>query len=89
MRSLSSGSGDTTAYPASSKLRYYGYTAYNLSNSPASFVIRHGVVALDTITLAAKESRNNWPEAGGQACPNGLSVDRVSGSAQVAVYFSA
>lgn len=87
MRSLSSGSADTIVYPAAPKLRFYGYTAQETQGAPAQFIIRHGGVALITVNLAPHESRNEWPEEGGQATPNGLTVDRVSGDTEVAVYF--
>ena len=89
MRHLTTSSGQ--AYPAYSKLRYYGYTARNRGSTPANIIIHHGVgagPALTTVTLAAKQDMNDWPERGGEASPNGLYV-AITGQVELAVYFRA
>lgn len=76
---------------ASADLRYYGFNARETSGAPASLIIHHGIgpgdPALSTITLAAKESRNDWPEEGGTAAPNGIFIEWVSGSIELNLYY--
>lgn len=91
MRHLSAGVSSIIAAPAQSKLRFYGYTAKETNGQPAVVNIYNGVnnggALLATINLAARESASAWSERGGTVSPNGIFIERVSGDAEVAVYF--
>lgn len=91
MRHLSAGNASMLAAPAQPNLRYYGFNVHETAGQPATIIIHHSITnagpALATITLAAHESLNDWPQEGGAASPNGIFVERVAGSAELAVFF--
>lgn len=91
MRHLSAGNTSVLAAPANPELRYYGYTVRETAGQPASIIIHNSAdntgAALATINLAANESRNEWLAAGGTLAASGIFVERVSGNAQIAVFF--
>lgn len=91
MRNLSAGTASILVSPALPDLRYYGYTVRETAGAVAQIIIHHSAdatgPALATINLAAHESTNAWPAAGGQATPDGIFVERVAGAAELAVFF--
>lgn len=92
MRSLTSGSDSYQVYPASDKLRFYGFNAYNNSALPVTISVHNGVSNIDpllaSLTLQPHTSGNVWLEGAGEAAPNGLYVSRDA-KTELAVYFNA
>jgi hypothetical protein len=89
---IASGSGDAAGVAPTANLRLMGYSVRESAASPddASFVIRHGALASDPalvfVEVSADQSTTEWLGEDGIACPNGIFIDRVSGSTEIVLY---
>lgn len=88
-----SDTGDSAAVAAATGLRFTGFSCKEEASGPAEFIIRHGDDAADPIitrvTLNSGESRSEGPSDSGIACPDGIFIDRVSGTTSVTIYHKA
>lgn len=82
------------AVAAATTLRLVGWSIKEdaATAAVATFRIIHGATVVggtevDTIELAPNESRSEWYLPGGIACPNGISIDRIAGTADVDLYY--
>lgn len=79
------------AVAAAAGLRIVGYMLAEQAAAAAEFRIMHGATVggatnLYTVKLASGESTSEWMGEAGIACPNGLTIDRVSGTADVTLF---
>ena len=75
---------DQQAVAATPGLRLRYVTFEETAGAVANIIVRHGTLATDEallhIRLAANESRSEWFPDGGIDCPDGVFLDRVSGT---------
>ena len=89
---VASGTGDAQGVAAASGLRLMGYSARESAGSAAAadFNLRHGDGNGDPLLvvgeLAANGSDVRWLGPQGLACPDGVWVERVSGSSEFVLY---
>lgn len=89
---VASRSSSLAAIAASPTLRLIGYSITEDAGSPAAARVRihNGTDAsgpeLFDIQLSASQSARFWPGLTGPPCPNGIYVERVSGTFRMTLY---
>ncbi len=82
---------DEEIAPAAAGTRYLGFSARETAGAAAVFSIHNGTgngdPILDSISLAANESRSEWYGESGIASAGGIWLQRISGSSQVSGRF--
>lgn len=75
-------------------LRLVGFAVSESAGTPAAanFVLVHGATAgggteLVHVKLAANESKTGWFGPDGIACPNGISIDQVTGTSDIIIFY--
>lgn len=85
-----SGTADASIAAATPGLRLLGYGVKENAAAAASLIIRHGTSTAGTplvpMSFGANESVRDWFGPGGIACPNGLFLDRVTGTTEVTIF---
>lgn len=89
---VTSGTSDAQGVAATANLRLIGFSCRENAGSPAAaeFILRHGTAdtapAIAFVKLAASGSVTQWLGFGGIGCPNGIFVDRVSGTTHISLW---
>lgn len=87
---IASGSGDSAVGTSGSSKVLMGWSVKEDSAAVATLVLRHGTSTSDpiiaVINLAASASETRWLGPNGVNCPNGIFVDRLTGTTTVVIY---
>ena len=89
---IASGTGDVQGIAAADNLRLVGYSITEDAGTPAAaeLSLRHGVLATDPelfgITLTADQSVREGLWKDGVGVPNGVFVDRISGTTKLPLF---
>lgn len=85
--SLTSGITSTQGLAAATNLVLMGFSCIETAGSVAQFILNHGTSnsgpIISWVSLSANESSREWYGPQGKAVPNGVYVQRVSGTTQV------
>lgn len=88
--SVPAGAIDAQALAAAADLRLLGLSCRETAAAAAEFVIRNGTSASDPavvfVKLASGESVREFFGEQGLKCPDGIFIDRIAGTFEVAVY---
>lgn len=89
---VASDTADVQGVAASAGLRLLGFSCRENAGSPAAaeFIIRNGTAASDPpvafVKLAASESVREFMGDAGISCPNGIFIDRVTGTTEITIF---
>lgn len=86
------GTGDAQAVAATRGLRLIGWSVRETAGAVATLNVVHGTTTSDpvvgVINLAAAQSDTQWCGPDGIDCPNGIFIDRLTGTTLVHIYYT-